>query len=91
MLVDIVLELFDRFEIKVVALERQGHLLVIEVFGLDLDLHGHLCVIKHPVLRVEGDEVLALDECDVRAHVELVLELAYQLEQLLALLEESEA
>ena len=40
----------------------------------DLDLEPHLGVVEQPVLRVEGDMVLSLNEADAGVDVELVLE-----------------
>ena len=59
------------------------------VLRADLDLQGHQRVVQQPVLGVEGHLVLSLIEGDVDADVELVLELAYQLEEHLFLLDES--
>lgn len=83
------LELFDGLEVEVLVLVGQAHLLEGVVLGANLHLQGHQRVVQQPVLGVEGHLVLALNEGDVGADVELVLELAHQLEEHLFLLDES--
>ena len=83
------LKFLDGLEVEVLVLVGEAHLLEGVVLRADLDLQGHQRVVQQPVLGVEGHLVLPLNEGDVGADVELVLELAYQLEEHLFLLDES--
>jgi hypothetical protein len=81
-------KLLDGLEVEVLVLVGEIHLLKGVVFGADLHFQRHQGVVQQPVLRVKGHLVLPLNEGDVRTNVELVLELAHQLEKHLLLLDE---
>ena len=82
-------KLLDGFEVEVQGLVGEVILFERECFCFHLDLQGHLCVVKEPVLREETDVIVALDISKVSTHVKLVLILASKLEQHLLLSKES--
>jgi hypothetical protein len=70
----------DAFKIKVLILIRQVHALELVFLRADLDLERHQGVVQQPVLGVEGEMVLALNERNASTNIKLVLEIADQLE-----------
>ena len=84
------LKSLDSLEVEILIFERQVHLFKFVRLGFDLDLKWHQSIVEQPILGVECHMVLSLDKCNIGTNVELVLELAHQLEQHFLLLDESE-
>lgn len=84
------LKSLDSLEVEILIFERQVHLFKFVRLGFDLDLKWHQSIVEQPILGVECHMVLSLDKCNISTNVELVLELAHQLEQHFLLLDESE-
>jgi len=56
----------------------QVHYLKLIIVGLDLHFQRHQGVVEEPVFGVKGQVILSLDESDVGANVELVLEMTHK-------------
>jgi hypothetical protein len=80
----------DGLKVEILIFERQVHLFKFVRLGFDLDLKRHQSIVEQPILGVKCHMVLSLDKCNIGTDVELVLELAHQLEQHLLLFDKSE-
>jgi hypothetical protein len=93
-------EFFYCIEIKIGLLKRQivffKRIRILKkidrsmTYSKHLHLKRHLSVIEEPILCKEADMIIALDECEVRTNIELVLILACHLKEDFLLTKEPE-